>query len=61
MPEEPPEFMQDYLRGLRLDPKNFYGKVPEIRKAIQKQKRIIGDELGFDFSDFSDDQVSDVL
>ena len=61
MPEEPPEFMQDYLRGLRLDPKEFYGKVPQIRNAIQKQKRIIGNELGFDFSDFSDDQVSDVL
>ena len=61
MPDEPPEFMQDYLRGLRLDPKKFYGKVPEIRKAIQKQKRVIGDELGFDYSEFSDDQVSDVL
>ena len=33
----------------------------EIRKAIQKQKRVIGDELGFDFSEFTDDQVSDVL
>ena len=61
MPDEPPEFMQDYLRGLRLNPDDFYGKVPEIRKAIQKQKRIIGKELGFDFSEFSDDQVSDVL
>jgi len=61
MPEEPPEFMQDYLRGLRLDPKEFFGKVPQIREAIQKQKRIIGDELGFDFSDFTDEQVSDVL
>ena len=61
MPDEPPEFMQDYLRGLRLNPDDFYGKVPEIRKAIQKQKRIIGKELGFDFSEFSDEQVSDVL
>ena len=61
MPDDPPEFMQDYLRGLRLDPKKFYGKVPEIREAIQKQKRVIGDELGFDYSKFSDDQVSDVL
>ncbi len=60
-PEEPPEFMKDYLKGLRLNPDDFYGKVPEIRKAIQKQKRVIGDELGFDFSEFTDDQVSDVL
>ena len=60
-PDEPPEFMKDYLKGLRLNPDDFHGKVPEIRKAIQKQKRVIGDELGFDFSEFTDDQVSDVL
>ena len=60
-PEEPPEFMKDYLKGLRLNPDDFHGKVPEIRKAIQKQKRVIGNELGFDFSEFTDDQVSDVL
>ena len=60
-PDEPPEFMKDYLKGLRLNPDDCHGKVPEIRKAIQKQKRVIGDELGFDFSEFTDDQVSDVL
>ena len=60
-PDEPPEFMKDYLKGLRLNPDDFHGKVPEIRKAIQKQKRVIGDELGFDFSEITDDQVSDVL
>ena len=60
-PDEPPEFMKDYLKGLRLNPDDFHGKVHEIRKAIQKQKRVIGDELGFDFSEFTDDQVSDVL
>ena len=60
-PDEPPEFMKDYLKGLRLNPDDFHGKVPEIRKAIKKQKRVIGDELGFDFSEFTDDQVSDVL
>ena len=60
-PDEPPEFMKDYLKGHRLNLDDFHGKVPEIRKAIQKQKRVIGDELGFDFSEFTDDQVSDVL
>ena len=53
-PDEPPEFMKDYLKGLRLNPDDFHGKVPEIRKAIQKQKRVIGDELGFDFSETND-------
>ena len=60
-PEMPPEFMSNYLRGLRLDPNDFKGQVTEIRKAIQKQKRVIGKELGFDYSEFTDNQVSDVL
>jgi phenylpropionate dioxygenase-like ring-hydroxylating dioxygenase large terminal subunit len=60
-PEIPPEFMSDYLRGLRLEPDDFKGQVTEIRKAIQKQKRVIGKELGFDYSEFTDNQVSDVL
>lgn len=61
MPEEPPDFMSQYLNGLELDPKDFIGKVSEIREAIQKQKRVIGKKLGFDYSEFTDDQVSDVL
>ena len=60
-PEEPPEFMINYLRGLQLNPDDFKGKVSEIRKAIQKQKRIMGKKLGFDYSEFTDDQISDVF
>ena len=61
MPDEPPEYMIQYLKGLELNPEDFTGKVPEIRKVIQKQKRVIGKKLGFDYSELSDDQVSDVF
>tara|TARA_B110000014_G_C20125496_1_gene599118 strand:+ start:109 stop:1482 length:1374 start_codon:yes stop_codon:yes gene_type:complete len=59
-PAQPPEFMSNYLKGLRLNPDDFKGKVSEIRQAIQEQKRTIGNELGFDYSKFTNDQVSDV-
>ena len=61
MPEEPPDYMKQYLIGLELDPEDFNGKVPDIRNAVQKQKRIIGKKLGFDYSELSDEQVSDVF
>ena len=53
--------MKQYLIGLELDPEDFNGKVPEIRNAVQKQKRIIGKKLGFDYSELSDEQISDVF
>ena len=61
MPDEPPEYMIQYLKGLELNPEDYTGKVPEIRKVIQKQKRVVGKKLGFDYSELSDDQVSDVF
>ena len=61
IPNEPPEYMAQYLKGLELNPEEYVGKVSEIRKAIQKQKRVIGKKIGFDYSEFTDEQVSDVF
>ena len=61
MPDTPPEYMTQYLKGLDLDPNDFIGKVPEIRRAVQKQKRIVGERLGFDYSELTDEQLSDVF
>ena len=41
MPDTPPEYMTQYLKGLDLDPNDFIGKVPEIRRAVQKQKELL--------------------
>lgn len=60
-PEEVPPILEAAIRPLGLDPADFKGRVPEIRKAVQRQKRIVGDKLGFDYSGFTDEQVSDVL
>jgi phenylpropionate dioxygenase-like ring-hydroxylating dioxygenase large terminal subunit len=60
-PEEVPPILAAAIRPLGLDPSEFSGRVPELRKAVQQRKRQIGAELGFDYSDFTDEQVSDVL
>jgi phenylpropionate dioxygenase-like ring-hydroxylating dioxygenase large terminal subunit len=60
IPVDPPEFMKVGLAGLGLDPNEFDGRVRDIRAAVQKQKRIVGAQLGHDYSELSDEQVSDV-
>ncbi len=60
VPDEPPDLLKMQLKALGLNPDDFKGRVDEIRKAVQKQKRIVGKEVGFDYSGFSDEQVSDV-
>ncbi|MEN3953559.1 aromatic ring-hydroxylating dioxygenase subunit alpha [Iodidimonas sp. SYSU 1G8] len=61
VPEELPSLLQAAIRPLGLDAEDFRGKVPTLRKAVQQRKREVGRELGFDYSGFTDDQVSDVL
>jgi phenylpropionate dioxygenase-like ring-hydroxylating dioxygenase large terminal subunit len=61
IPEELPPILQAAIAPLGLDPEDFRGRVPELRRAVQKQKRLLGEKLGFDYSGFTDEQVSDVL
>ena len=60
VPEEVPEHLLALLQGVGLDPAEFKGRVPDIRKVVQQHKRKIGKQLGFDYSALSDEQVSDV-
>ncbi|MFN3232505.1 MAG: aromatic ring-hydroxylating oxygenase subunit alpha [Alphaproteobacteria bacterium] len=59
-PEEVPPILDAMIRPLGMDPADFKGRVPEVREAVQKRKRELGDELGFSYAEFTDDQVSDV-
>jgi len=60
IPHEPTDIQSADLKSLGLDPADFNGRVLEIREAIQKRKRQVGDDMGFDYSGFSDEQLSDV-
>jgi len=60
VPERTPDHLAPLLRGLGLDPEDFNGRVPQIRQVVQQRKRQVGKELGFDYAEFTEAQVSDV-
>jgi phenylpropionate dioxygenase-like ring-hydroxylating dioxygenase large terminal subunit len=60
VPEQVPEHLLPLLQGIGLEPEEFKGRVPEIRAVAQQRKREVGEELGFDYSELSDAQLSDV-
>lgn len=60
VPADTPEHLVPLLQGLALDPADFSGRVPDIRKVVQQHKRQVGKEVGFDYSEFTDEQVSDI-
>jgi hypothetical protein len=60
VPKKTPAHLAPLLQGLGLNPDDFDGRVDAIREAVQRQKRKVGAELGFDYSRFSDEQVSDI-
>lgn len=59
-PDEPPPILDFMMRGIGLDPADFKGRVPEVRRAAQVQKRKLGEEVGYSYDELTDDQVSDV-
>jgi phenylpropionate dioxygenase-like ring-hydroxylating dioxygenase large terminal subunit len=42
-----------------LDPEDFRDNLPGMRKALQAQKRKLGTEKGYDFTLYSDEQLTD--
>jgi phenylpropionate dioxygenase-like ring-hydroxylating dioxygenase large terminal subunit len=60
VPPEPTDIQSAELRNLGLDPTDFNGRVMEVREAVQRRKREVGKDMGFDYSLFADEQLSDV-
>ena len=53
-------YLEAELRFWDLDPDQFRGgKTGEIRAALQRQKRLLGEQKGFDFSTYHDAQLTD--
>jgi phenylpropionate dioxygenase-like ring-hydroxylating dioxygenase large terminal subunit len=52
--------LDDIMRGWGLNPEDFEGRVGEVRLAMQKQKRTLGEARGYDqYANLTDDQLSD--
>ena len=60
IPDDPTDIQSAQLTNLGLDPADFRGRVLDVREAVQQRKREAGRDFGFDYSAFSDDQLSDV-
>lgn len=59
-PSEPTDIHRAQLEQIGLNPDDFVGRVGEIRRAVQVQRRQVGAQMGFDYAAFSDEQLSDV-
>jgi phenylpropionate dioxygenase-like ring-hydroxylating dioxygenase large terminal subunit len=58
--DETLRMLEEELKFWELDPEQFRGgKTSEIRAAVQKQKRLLGEQKGFDFSTYHDAQLTD--
>ena len=60
VPDMPTDIQTVQLKSIGLDPADFKGKVMEVREAVQKQKRQIGIKRGMDYSQLTNEQLSDV-
>ena len=54
-----PEALAEELRAIGMDPDDFTGRVPDIRRAVQLHKRAAAAQMGADYSGLNDDQLSD--
>ena len=48
-----------YMEQAGMDPSKFKGDATEVRRAIQIHRREHGKDMGYDFSELNDDQLSD--
>jgi len=61
IPEEVPATMWGQMDALGMDRDDYKGRVLDVRRDIQKQKRAQGPKLGYNYDRLSDDQLSDIV
>lgn len=49
----------EHVRFWGLDPEDFRGRMHDLREALQRQKRLLGAEKGYDFSRYDDNMLTD--
>jgi len=60
IPDDPPIIMKLGLKGLGFQGDEFDGRLSDVRGAVPERKRAAGRELGYDYSDLSDEQLTDI-
>ena len=59
VPDEVPELTAQMMQSIGMNPDNYKGRVADVRADMQKYRRENQDKLGYDYSDFNDDQLTD--
>lgn len=49
----------EHMQFWGLDPEDFRGRIGDVREALQKQKRKLGKEKGYDFDSYDDVMLTD--
>ena len=49
----------EHLKFWGIDPEEYRGRMHDLREALQKQKRLLGKEKGYDFSGYDDNMLTD--
>lgn len=49
----------EHMQFWGLNPEDFRGRIGDVREALQKQKRLLGKEKGYDFSSYDDVMLTD--
>jgi len=56
---EIPPLIKLIMRDADMDPADFDGRVEDVRRAVQRWKREHSPEVGLDYSELEDDQLTD--
>lgn len=49
----------EHMKFWGLEPEDFLGRIGDVREALQKQKRALGKEKGYDFDSYDDVMLTD--
>ena len=60
IPDEPPAYHDIQIRKFGLDAADYQGNVRALRGDVQRVRREVGLRLGYDYSRFTDEQLTDI-
>lgn len=60
LPEQPTPYHQMQIKKFGLDHETYVGNVLALRADVQARRREVGPSLGYDYDEFTDEQLTDI-
>ena len=57
IPEEPTKLMRGQLKSLGMDPEEYRGRVLDVREDVQKTRRDMASQLGYNYDRLADEEL----